>query len=164
MVRGLGGVSWPRAIAASLPPVLAVVAMVAFAIAETAGLDPLSFGTPRNIAEAAALGGSAEVVRLLQRGEDPARIMTIRPEIISPAVRHISALEAAVWTRRLELVRLLERRGAIAAGERPRLAALAADVGAADIATYLGGPAERTEDNRASDQILDRNADQERER
>ena len=64
-------------------------------------------------------------------------MMPIRSEIISSSVRHASALEAAIWSRRVELVKLLIVRARISADERNRLACLARDLSASDIAEFL---------------------------
>jgi hypothetical protein len=130
-----------RLAAAVVPPVMALVVTAVFIAAESSGAALLSHGQVRNIAEAAGLGSASEIVRLLDAGQDPQRVMAIRPEIISSSVRQASALEAAVWSRRVELVKLLDERSSIPAPERARLACLAQDLAVADIAVYLGGEA-----------------------
>ena len=126
-----------RAGAVAAPPLLGAVVIMAVAVLESAGLTPLTNGTPRNIAEAAGLGSGAEVVRLLRRGEQATRVLPVRPEILSSDVQQATALEAAVWSRSVELVRLLDDAGAIPAGERRRLACLARDLEVEDLIEYL---------------------------
>jgi hypothetical protein len=126
-----------RIAALALPPIVAVVATFGFIAAESRGAAVLSYGPVRNIAEAAGLGSAAEVTRLLTKAQDPAQVMPIRSEIISSSVRHASALEAAIWSRRVELVKLLIVRARISADERNRLACLARDLSASDIAEFL---------------------------
>ena len=121
------------------PVVFAACAVLGFVIAEVAGLEPLTFGAPRNIAEAAGLGSAADVWRLAESGEDTTTIYPVRREIISPAVRNVSALEAAVWSRRVELVQLLDDRHLLPPAERDRLACLARELDTVDIEEYLAG-------------------------
>ncbi len=129
MVRGV--------IAAALLPIAGTVAVLAFVAAERRGGDPLSYGVPRNIAEAAGLGSAADVLRWLAYGDDPTRLQPVRPDMISSSVREVTALEAAVWSRRVELMRLFADRGLIPPHQRTHLACLATDLGVDDIVTYL---------------------------
>jgi hypothetical protein len=43
----------------------------------------------RNLAEAAAMGSDSEVVRFLQAGEDPRRLVEVRPFAISSSIRRV---------------------------------------------------------------------------
>jgi hypothetical protein len=124
-------------VAAAAFPVIAVAATLAFIAAESAGVAVGTHGAMRNIAEAAGVGNSAEVVRMLGEAQDPTRVMPIRAAIISSSVRQASALEAAVWARQLGLIKLFDGRGMIVGAERGRLACLAEDLRAEDIAAYL---------------------------
>jgi hypothetical protein len=126
-----------RALAASLPAIAMTAGIVGFIVSESNGRTPLSYGPARNVAEAAAWGNAAETLRQLAIGQDPTRIQPIRAEVLSSAIRHITALEASVWSRQVALVRLLDERGMIVGDERRRLACLAADINAADIREYL---------------------------
>jgi hypothetical protein len=74
----------------------------------------------------------------VRAGEDPAAVRTLRAESISSSVLRASALEAAVWSREVELVELLDRLGAFQGNERERIGCLARDLQADDIAKYLG--------------------------
>ena len=123
--------------AAAGPAAAAVLAVVLFAVIELSGWTPLSIGRPLNIAEAAGLGSGAEVMRMLRAGDDPTRIMPVRPEVISASVRQVSALEAAVWSRRVSLMQLLDTSGAIIGDTRDDLACLAQDLRAVEIVEYL---------------------------
>jgi hypothetical protein len=111
---------------------------VAWSVLASAWGEPGAGDAPANMAEAAGLASAADVMRRLGLGEDPRRVLPVRPEIISSAVRRASALEAAVWSRQVELVKLLDRWGAFEGGERTRIGCLARDLQAEDIATYLG--------------------------
>jgi hypothetical protein len=84
------------------------------------------------------MGAASEVLRLLGNGEDPNRVLPLRGAIISSSVQRATALEAAVWSRRRELVEVLDRRAAIADEQtRQHLVCLARDLDARDIADYL---------------------------
>jgi hypothetical protein len=131
-----------RSTAASLamagPAVLATIMIVAFSGFELLGRTPFAVGPFRNVAEAAGMGAASDVLRMLGNGEDPNRVMPVRGEIISSSVKQATALEAAIWSRRLELLELLDRRGAIVDMQtRRHLACLASDLSATDIAEYL---------------------------
>jgi hypothetical protein len=119
------------------PFAIALAITLGFAALELSGRTPLSEDRPANIAEAAGLGLESEVLRFLRRGSDPLRIYPVRPEIISSSVRRVSVSEAALWSRRLKLVRLLDREGALPRAERARLACLATGLGTEDIVRYL---------------------------
>ena len=112
---------------------------MAFIAAESAGLEPMSLGYPRNIAEAAALGSAADMMRFLNEGAEPVRVYPLRREVISGAVRHASGLEAAIWSGQVELVQVLDERYPIPLEERHRMICLARELGAADIESYLHG-------------------------
>jgi hypothetical protein len=85
------------------------------------------------------MGLAPEVLRYMRQGEDPGRIVQVNPEIISSVITQVNAYEAAIWSRRVELVQLLDRERPIDPAERQRLACLAADLEAQDILTYLSG-------------------------
>src|SRR5574342_1242879 len=70
------------AIGVAAPVVLATIAVLAFTGFEVAGHTPSAIGPPRNIAEAAGMSEPSEVLRLLDFGEDPNRVMPVRGEII----------------------------------------------------------------------------------
>jgi hypothetical protein len=126
-------------LAAALVPIVACTALVLlFALAESTGWTPLSYDVPRNVAEAAGMGRGAEVLRFLRQGDDPRRLHEVRPEVISSSITRVTALEAAVWSRRVELIRLLDREGLLdASGERAHLACIARAIGIADVERHL---------------------------
>jgi len=140
------------------PAVVATLMIVTFSSLELLGHTAFAVGPFRNVAEAAGMGAASEVLRLLGNGEDPTRVLPIRGEIISSSVRQATALEAAIWSRRRELVELLDRRGAIVdAPTRQHLACLAADLDALDIVEFLSpGRAPGCEHGRALDLVLER--------
>ncbi len=119
-------------------PIVVVTAGAAWVAAgERAGVTPFAGLAPVNGAEAAGLGSAGEVFRFLRAGDDPRRVQTIRPEVISSSLRLATTLEAAVWSRQLEMIQLLEREAALTAADRHPLACLAADLDVEDVAEYL---------------------------
>ena len=126
------------ALAAAGPVVLATLLVSAFSGLDLAGHTPLSIGPARNIAEAAALGQASEVLRRLRFGEDPNRVWPVRKEIISSTITRVTALEAALYSSKSQLVELLDRQGAIVGEEgRRHLTCLASDLGVTDVVQYL---------------------------
>ena len=123
--------------ALALAPGIAWIYLAAIAAAEGAGGTLLAARAPANLAEAAATARADLVVRFLEAGEDPARVYSLHPDVISSTVRHATALEAAVWSHQRPLIELLDREGAIPADGRHSLACLAADVGVDEIVAYL---------------------------
>ena len=123
--------------ALALPLTIGTVVTAFIAAAEQTGAAPFARIVPRNSAEAAGMGYAADVIRLLESGEDPTRIQPVRPQVISSSVLHATTAEAAVWSRQLELVQVLDARGAITPAERPALACLAADLRIEDVVEYL---------------------------
>jgi hypothetical protein len=120
-----------------LPAGAATLMVVVFAAVELGGYTPLSVH-PHNLAEATALGNAAETVRRLALGDNPYRMETVRGVIIGSDPIRLTAVEGAVYSKRPELVRLLEIRGVLVEAEtRYRLACLARDIGATDIFEYL---------------------------
>jgi hypothetical protein len=120
-----------------LPLLAGSAVMATVALGERAGAAPFAGLTPRNSAEAAGMGAAAEVLRFLAH-EDPRAVQPVRPEVISSSVLRATTLEAAVWSRQLELIQLLERAHPWAsAGERQAIACLASDLDVEDVAEYL---------------------------
>ena len=124
-------------IAVAVPSVAGTLAMMLFIGLEAVGATPLAV-YPQNIAEAAAMGNGAETLRRLLDGEDPNRIQDVSPEIISGALTRLTALEAAVLSKRVQLVQLLDSRGVIVnADTRLTLSCIAHAAEARDIVDYL---------------------------
>ena len=125
-------------IGVTAPIVLATIAVLTFAGLEMAGRTPSALGPPRNIAEAAAMGAASEVLRLFEAGEDPNRVLPVRPEIISSTITRVTGLEAAIWSHHWEMVDMLDRRGAIRdRATRQHLLCLTSDLRDSDILNYL---------------------------
>jgi hypothetical protein len=111
--------------------------MLLVALGEHAGAAPFGGLAPQNSAEAAGWGRADDLLRFLRSGEDPRQVYAVRPEIISSAVRRATTLEASMWSRQLELVRLLDQIAAFDEEERASLACLAADLKVDDVVEYL---------------------------
>jgi hypothetical protein len=123
---------------AVMPPALATAGILWFSLAEISGRTPFSSGPPANIAEAAGLGSGAELLRLLRERQNPHVVLSLSPDVISSTVTKASAVEAAVWSRRLQVIELLDREGALAdPAERHNLLCLARDLDVDEIVTYL---------------------------
>ena len=121
-----------------LPPVAALVLLVAVCALEIAGREPFALPRPGNLAEAAFSGHAPEVARRLHEGEDARRVVTVRRGFGSRASWQVSAFEAAVMSRSARLVLLLERGSAPLDAElRHHLACLAIDIKAADVAAAV---------------------------
>jgi hypothetical protein len=130
-----------------VPVCLALACVIGIVIAEHSGSTLFGDVPPRNLAEAAATGRADDVVRRLRLGEDPHRVYDLRPEAISSVVLKATTIEAAMWSRQLLMIQLLDREGAIAdAAHRREMTCLAADLDSGDIVEYLspGGPPECT--------------------
>jgi hypothetical protein len=125
-----------------VPVVLATATMLGVAAIERLRPDAFPDGRPFNSAEAAAMGNAAEVIRFLRSGDTAMRVYPVRPEIISSSVQYATLLEAAMWARGLEMIRLIDAEGAIVGDDTRRdLACLASDLDLPDIAEYLGAGA-----------------------
>ena len=126
------------ALAVSAPVLVATLAVLVFSALELAGHTPSSIGPARNIAEATALGMASEALRMLGAGEDPNRVLPVRREVISSTITQVTALEGAVWSRRGQMIELLDRHGAIVDEHtRRHLTCLAADLPVQEIVDYL---------------------------
>jgi hypothetical protein len=124
--------------AISAPLVAGSALLFLVAAGERLGATPFAGLVPANSAEAAGMGSAVHLIRFLRMAEDPTRVYPVRPEIISSAVLKATTLEAAMWSRQIELVQLLDREGAIVGDQRRReLACLAADLRVEDVAEYL---------------------------
>jgi hypothetical protein len=139
-----------------LPILAATVFLAAIALAEARGYAPLSKPGFRNSAEAAAAGDAATLVRFLRLGENPTRVQQVRPELISGAVVRVTTLEAAMWSRRLEMIELLDAEGAfVDPDQRRELACLASDLDLPEVAAYLA-PDRTCEKGAALERVFDR--------
>jgi hypothetical protein len=123
--------------AVAVPIVVATLAAVGYGAAARTRWGSIDTA-PRNSAEAAAVGNAAALLRFIHSGDNPTRVHPLRPHIVSSRLLFATTLEAAVTSRRLEMVRLLDREGVIVgADDRLFLACLASDLHASDVADYL---------------------------
>ena len=131
----------PYPLWAALVPLLAgTLSITVVAVSERVGWPAAAAVSWRNSAEAAAAGDPVFLQRALWRGENPLLAYDIRPELISTSVLRATTLEAAVWSRQVEMIQLLDRRGFIVdRATRRALTCLAADLKVDDIVEYLIG-------------------------
>src|SRR5919106_5997418 len=133
-------IRFPAAIALALlaPIGVATIGVLAVAAGERAGAAPFAGVIPRNSAEAAGLGHASELLRFLRAGQDPRAVYPVRPEILSSAILRATTIEAAMWSRQVEIIKLLEREGAINGSEEgAALACLAADLRVDGVVEHL---------------------------
>jgi hypothetical protein len=132
--------TWPVLTAVlAVPPALALVCGLGVAAAERGGARLFAGPSPANLAEAAASGRADDVVRRLRAGEDAFRVYDLRPDVISSSVLRATPAEAAMWSRQLLMIHLLDREGALGddAARRRELACLASDLELEDVVEYL---------------------------
>lgn len=96
-----------------------------------------------NLSEATAVRDTAEVMRLLERGDDPNRRYTVRPGLVdNDREVHATALEAAMSNRRSELVELLLAHGVtLSEADWTRLRCAAKRLGDDDVEAALAAAA-----------------------
>jgi hypothetical protein len=122
----------------AIPTAAVVAATLGIAGGEWAGRNALGAPPFRNSAEAAAAGDAPAALRFLRMGDNPSRIHPIRSEIISSRIRNATTLEAALWSGHIEMIRVLDREGAIVDDDQRReLACLALDLDLEEVANYL---------------------------
>ena len=77
------------------------------------GRHPMWRHQDLNLSESAAVRDEAEVVRLIENGEDPNRPRDIRPGVLFDYAVRLTPLEAAVASQRAEMVERLLANGAL---------------------------------------------------
>jgi hypothetical protein len=105
-----------------------------------AGASPFWTIPQLSLSEAVVTRDAGEVVRLIRyENVDPDQPWPVRAELLPGGPRSMTPMEAAVVTRRIEMVRLLAHRGARlpAGAARDRLICQAAGAGASDIVDFL---------------------------
>jgi hypothetical protein len=143
------------AVIVALAPAAALLVLAVIAIMEARGARPLGDGSPLNIAEAASWGLAADALRLAAAGQAADRQYPVRPQFISSEVTTVSAIEAAIWSREPRLVSLMIEAAKPGDAERERLACLARDIAASDIAQVLQ-PAARCRPGAALSEVKSR--------
>jgi acetamidase/formamidase len=83
------------------------------------------------------LADAGGVLRFLRHGEDPHAVHPVRSEIISSAILRATTVEAAMWSRQVEMIKLLDREGIIGDEQRASLACLAVDLHVDEVVEYL---------------------------
>lgn len=129
---------WAGALLAALPSVLIAAAMVSIVARQWQMSDVRAAALYQNGAEAAAAGDAARVLRFLRMGDDPTRIHSVRPQFISGNILKVTTMEAAMWSRQIDMIRALDREGAIVDPDQRRdLACLAFDLDLPAVKRYL---------------------------
>jgi hypothetical protein len=97
----------------SVPPVLMAVGWVTgLVIWGITGQHPVWERQPRNLAEAAAMRDSVEIVRRVERGEGLNRPGEVRARILADDAAVLTPLEAAAASRERDVVQLVFELGA----------------------------------------------------
>lgn len=112
-------------IALAVPPVAALVLLALVAIVESRGGTVIGERPTENLAEAAATGEYATVVRLIGAGQSPAQVLRVRADRMG--LPFMTPLEAAVLAEDGGLIQMFDRLGAIVGDDRRHLACLALD-------------------------------------
>jgi len=120
------------------PLVCATCLVAAVAAGERGGWAAFTAPPFLNSAEAAAAGDAATMLWMIRLGDNPTRVYPVRPHLISPAILRATTVEAAMWSRQISLIRVLDREGAIIGDDDRRgLACLAVDLELPEVAEYL---------------------------
>ena len=127
------------ALALLVPILIATTGIAWVAAGERVGAHPFAGLVPQNSAEAAALANAGDLLRFLRRGENPHDVYPVRPEVISSAILRATTVEAAMWSRQIEMIKLLDREGVIRGDQRADLACLAADLQLDEVVEYFAG-------------------------
>lgn len=140
MTSAGGDRSWSPWLFVAAGPLLVVPVLSAIVVAGWAvGGRPFAATPVLTLSEAAATRDAGEVVRLIeQEGTDPNRPYPVRAGILRDEATSLLPLEAAVASRRAEIVRLLLRQGAtVSADERRRLICAAMATNDGDVVGVL---------------------------
>jgi hypothetical protein len=130
------------------PLLLTFVASAWIAVGWAAGASPFWSDPSMNMSEAAGLGNAGEVVRLIaEEHQDPNRVWPVREGILG-AAQAVTPLEAAVSIRRIELIHVLVREGAVIPASGPERTALicrALAARAPEVVDFLLATGDRTD-------------------
>jgi hypothetical protein len=96
----------------TVPPVVALLLVFLYIVAEALGYRGLARPEGDTAAEAAAFGSAARTLQLIAAGENPNQPLHVRAGTLDGSEHRLRPLEAAVLARHAELVRLLVRTGA----------------------------------------------------
>jgi hypothetical protein len=118
--------------------VLLTAAAVTLAAAALGVAEPFAAPADLTLAEAAAIGDDADVLRQIRAGADPDAPAIVRRGMVSDTEFLLTPLEAATANAHAETIDLLVRSGAALDHDTARvLICLAQDKGEADIAALL---------------------------
>jgi hypothetical protein len=133
------------ALAIALPIAAALFIIMLFVITEAAGLHLYTFAPAANVAAAVTFGDGARALALIADGQDPDQRWVVEKDAIdSRRALRVTAIAAAMVTRRPEFVGLILRHGAHPDAPA-RLACLAQAVGLeAEVKSSLSGVREGT--------------------
>ena len=95
-----------------IPPVAAFLLLTTYLVAEALGFRGLARPEAQTVSEAAALGHAARALQLIASGQDAKAPSHVRSDMLDSSAPDVTALEAAILGRHVELVRLLRRAGA----------------------------------------------------
>lgn len=140
MTSSRGRHPWNPWLFVATGPLLAAAALSLFVVTAWAlGGVPFAATPVLTLSEAAATRDAGEVLRLIEQdGADPNRPYPVRAGILRDEATSLLPLEAAVLSRRAEIVRLLLRHGAaVSAEEGRRLICVARAANDGDVAGAL---------------------------
>jgi hypothetical protein len=136
-----GGARWQvlvLAVSGMLPGGLLILATAAMLCGLPFGADPLWEVDTITLSEAAALRDNGEVVRLIESGVDVNTPGAVRQDIVAARALVLTPLEAAVASRRADMVELLLEQGAqLDAATWTRLVCFSNSVKATDILSLI---------------------------
>jgi hypothetical protein len=96
----------------AVPPVAAFLLLSTYVVAEALGFRGLARPEAATVSEAAALGHAARALELIAAGQNPTALAHVRAGILDSGAYDLTALEGAILGRHVELVHLLQRKGA----------------------------------------------------
>ena len=118
--------------------VVLLLEALALAVAGVTGENPRVPLVTLNLGEATAVRDAAEMVRLIEGGDDPGAQYPVRAGLLADEGVNATPLEVAVATRRSELVSLLYANGVrVGAADWIRLACFAKNDGSGDVLSEL---------------------------
>ena len=150
---------WVGVLSAAVPSVVVTGAMLLVVARHAQMSEVRAAALYQNSAEAAAAGDAARALRFLRMGDDPTRIHAVRPHLISGNVLKVTTMEAAMWSRQIDMIRALDREGAIVDPDQRRdLACLAFDLDLPEVRRYLAADAACVR-GAAIERIIERSAE-----
>ncbi|MEQ1909748.1 MAG: hypothetical protein ABMA15_13050 [Vicinamibacterales bacterium] len=130
-----------------LPPIVGLAVIVAVLTAEWSGYRGHAEPRSNTLSEAAASGEAARAVELLIRGQDPNRVWPVAANVLSHATYELLPIDAAILSRRIQMVALMQRHGAKTANPVGS-ACLARAIGLPEAQAFIGAPQAGNEDSK----------------